>query len=140
MFAAPHAQSVQPLDEGVRRRLPGVLRDDHAAHIEALSPEYVHQPQHILVVADAQVAPHLVLLDVAGADGHHDLHIVLQRPQHTDLAVGLEAGQHPGCVVIIEQLAAELQIQLAAELGQPLRDVLCLQTQVFVVVKAELHL
>ena len=134
------AQRVQPLDKGVRRRLPGVLGDDHGAYIEPQIPEHVDEPQHVGVVADAQVAPHLVLFDVAGADGHHDLHVVLQRPQHPDLAVRLEARQHPGRVVVVEQLAAELQIQLAAELGAPRRDVLRLQLQVLVVVKTDLHL
>ena len=140
VLIALHAKGAQPLDKGIRRRLAGVLGDDHAAHIEAQPPEYVDQPQHVHVVADAQVAAHLVLLDVPGADGHHDLHVVLQRPQHPDLAVRLEARQHPGRVVVVEQLAAELQIQLAAELGAPRRDVLRLQLQVLVVVKTDLHL
>ena len=133
-------QRVQPLDEGIRRRLPGVLGDDHGAYIEPQIAEHVDEPQHIGVVADAQIAPHLVLFDVPGADGHHDLHVVLQRPQHPDLAVRLEARQHPGRMVVVEQLAAELQIQLAAELGAPRRDVLRLQLQVLVVVKTDLHL
>ena len=124
VLIALHAKGAQPLDKGVRRRLAGVLGDDHAAHIEAKPPEYVDQPQHVHVVADAQVAAHLVLLDVPGADGHHDLHVVLQRLQHPYLAVRLEPRQHTGGVIVVKQLAAELQIQLAAELGAPRRDVL----------------
>ena len=60
--------------------------------------------------------------------------------QHPDLAVRLEARQHPGGVVVVKQLAAELQIQLAAELGP--RAVICsgLQLQVLVVVESDLHL
>ena len=124
VLIALHAKGAQPLDKGVRRRLAGVLGDDHAAHIEAQPPEYVDQPQHVHVVADTQVAAHLVLLDVPGADGHHDLHVVLQRLQHPYLAVRLEPRQHTGGVIVVKQLAAELQIQLAAELGAPRRDVL----------------
>ena len=139
VLVALHAQRAQPLDKRVRRRLTGVLGDDHAAHIEAQTPEHVDQPQHIRVVADAQIAPHLVLFDIPGADGHHDLHIVLQRLQHPDLAVRLEARQHAGGVVVIKQLAAELQIQLAAELRPPRRDVLRLQLQVLLIVKSDLH-
>jgi len=137
---APDAQSRQPLDEGVRRRLPGVLGDDHGAHIEPQAPEHVHQPQHVLVIADAQVAADLLLFDVSGADGHHDLHLVPDGGQHPDLAVRLEPRQHPGGVVIVEQLAAELDIQLVAELLPPGPDVLGLEGQVFVVIKTDFHM
>ena len=50
-----------------------------------------------------------------------------------------EAGQHAGGVVVIEQLAAEFQIQLVVELRDPLPDVLRLHLQVFVVVKSFFH-
>ena len=124
VLAAPDAQRVQPLDEGVRRRLSGVLGDDHRAHIEAKVAEHVDETQHIGVVADAQIAAHLVLFNVTGADGDDDLHVVLQGLQHPDLAVRLEARQHAGGVIVVKQLAAELQIQLAAELGAAGGDVL----------------
>ena len=39
----------------------------------------------------------------------------------------METGQYAGCMIIVEQLAAELQIELAAELAHALPDVLCLQ-------------
>ena len=59
--------------------------------------------------------------------------------QHADLAVGLESGQHTRGMVVIEQLAAELQIQLAAELADPLADMLSLQSQVFIVIETDAH-
>ena len=40
-------------------------------------------------------------------------------------------------MIIIEQLAAKLQVQLAAEGGQPLPDMLGLQLQLFVVIVAQ---
>ena len=55
------------------------------------------------------------------------------------LGVRLEAGQHAGGVVVIEQLAAEFQIQLVVELRDPLPDVLRLHLKVFVVVKSFFH-
>ncbi len=48
--------------------------------------------------------------------------IVAQLLEHTDLAVGLKAGQHAR-VVVVEELAAEFQIQLAAEQRDALADV-----------------
>ena len=139
MPVAFHAQRLQPLDEGLGVGLPGVLGDDHAAHIEAQRAEHVDKPQHVLVIGDTQIAPHLALFDIPGADGHHDLHLVLHGAQHADLAVGLEPRQHAAGVMVVKQLAAELQIQLAAELCAALADVLCLHGQVLLVVKAQLH-
>ena len=137
---APDAQGRQPLQKGVRRPLAAVAAHHHAAHVEAHAPEDVDEPQHVVVIGDAQVSPDLVLLDVRGIDGDEDLHVVLQLLEHPDLAVRLEPRQHPGGVVIVEQLAAELDIQLVAELLPPGPDVLGLEGQVFVVIKTNFHM
>ena len=49
-------------------------------------------------------------------------HVIPQLLEHTDFAVRLEARQDPGGVEIIEELPAEFQIQLPAELADPLPD------------------
>ena len=41
---------------------------------------------------------------------------------------------------IIKQLAAEFQVKLAAELADPLPDMLRLNLQVLLIVKSDLHL
>ena len=137
MAVAPDAQGGQPLQKGVRRPLAAVPAHHHTAHIEAHAPEDVDQPQHVVVIGDAQVPPDLVFLDVCGVDGNEDLHVVLQLLEHPDLAVRLESRQHPGGVVVVEQLAAELQIQLAAELGDALFDLLGLGGEVLLIVKTD---
>ena len=50
----------------------------------------------------------------------------------------METGQYAGCVIIIKQLAAEFQIQLAAEFRDTLLDLLRLHAEVFVIVKTYL--
>ena len=122
-----HPQGLQPLLECVGGGLPGVLGDHHAAHVQVHGPERVNEPEHVAVVGDAQVPPDLVLLNVAGVDGDDDFRLVLHLGQHADLAVRLEPGQHPAGVEVVKQLAAELQVQLAAELGDALLDVLGLE-------------
>ena len=122
-----HPQGLQPLLEGVGGGLSGVLGDHHAAHVQVHGPERVDEPEHVAVVGDAQVPPDFVLLDVAGVDGDDDFRLVLHLGQHADLAVRLEPGQHPAGVEVVKQLAAELQVQLAAELGDALLDVLGLE-------------
>ena len=131
------AQCLQTALEGVGGGLTGVLGHHHAAHIEALAAECVDEAEHVHVIGDAQVAANLVLLNIGSADGNHDLSAVPQLAQHTDLAVGGEAGQYPGGVVVIKELAAKLQIELAAKLGNALLDMGGLHLQILVVIKSD---
>ena len=110
--------------------LAGVLGQADAAHVQAEVPEHVHQAHHVGIVGDAQVAALLVLFDVVCVDGDHDFRLILQLQQHADLVVRRKARQHPGRVVIVEQLAAEFQIQLAAELRDALANALGLKLNV----------
>ena len=139
MAVSLHAQGIQPLQEGIGGRLAGVPGQHHAAHIKLQLPEGVDEAQHVHIIGDAQVAPDLVALDVGGVDGDDHLHVVLELLKHPHLAVRLEARQHPGCMVVVKELAAELQVQLAAELGDPLADLGGLGGQIFLVVKTDLR-
>ena len=71
-----NAQRVEPLDEGVRRVLPRVLRDAHAADIETERAERVDQAKAVVIVGDAEVAAHLVFFNVVRVDRDDDLRIV----------------------------------------------------------------
>ncbi len=134
---AADAQVFQPVEEGVCRGLSAVAGQHHAAHIQAHVPENVDEPENVLIIGDAQVPPHFILLNIAGVDGDDDLHVVLQLLKHPDLAVRRKARQHPGGMVIVKQLAAEFQIQLAAELVNPLLDLLRLCGEVFLIVEPD---
>ena len=130
------AQVLQAAAEGVRGPLAGILGDDHAAHEELLRPEGVDEAQHVLVVGDAQIAPDLVLLNGGGVDGNDDFRGIPQLQEHADLAVRREAGENSGGVIVVEELAAEFQIELAAELLDALPDPGGLGIQIHLVVKA----
>ena len=133
---APDAQLFQTLQEGVCRRLAAVTGQHHAAHIQAHLPEGVNQAQNVCVIGNAQVAPDLVLFNIRSVDGDDHFCVIGKLLQHPDLAVRLKAGKHPGCVVIVKKLAAKFQIQLAAELGDPLADLFRLGGKIFLIVKA----
>ena len=130
-------QGLQALFELVRDALSPVVGDDHAADEEPDAAEGVDQAERILVIGDAQVAAALAALNVVGRDGDDDLRLLLHLQQHLHLAVRLKAREHAGGVIVVEKLAAELQIQLAAELGDPVPDLLGLELYVFVVVKTD---
>ena len=134
-----HAAAGELFGKGVGSALAGVLGDDHAVHRDVHSGDVVDQAQHLHVVADAQVGAHLGLFNVACADAEDDLGLVAQLVQQPDLAVHIKAGQHPGGMVVVEQLAAELQIQLALELFDPGENVLGLLLNIKVVIESDLH-
>ena len=70
------AEPLQPGLEKIRAVLAAVLGDHNASHVEAGADEFIPQAQHIRIVGDPQVAPDLVVLDVAGADDDDDLGLV----------------------------------------------------------------
>ena len=55
------------------------------------------------------------ILDIARVDDNDYLNIRADIFEHLQLAVGLEAGQDARGMVVVEELAAELKIELAAE-------------------------
>ena len=137
MLEATDAQAFQPLEEGIRRGLTGITGQYNAAHVQAQLPEGVDEPEHIHIIGNAQIAPDFILFNIRSIDGDDNFHIVTELLKHPHFAVRLEAGQDPGGVVVVKELAAEFQIQLAAELADPPADLLGLGRQVFIVVKTD---
>ena len=113
-----------------------VVGDDHRAHHEVAAHELIAQAEHVLVVGDAQVGTHLVLLDVVGTDHDDNLYRVAQLCQHAQLGVGLEAWQHARGMVVVEELAAQFHIELAVELCNALADMLRLYLEILLVVES----
>ena len=118
------AEGFEPVLELVGDGLAAVVCEDDTADVEADAAECVDQAEGVVVVGDAEVAAALAALDVVGGDGDDDLGLVLHFEQHFHLAVGREAGEDAGGVVIVEELAAEFEIQLAAEFADAVADVL----------------
>ena len=133
------AQAVQPLFKGFHFRGGGVLGHAHAAHVQAHFLEGVDQAQHVQIVGDAVIAADLAADDILRADDDDHLGLILQLQQHLQLGIGLEARQHAGGVVVVEQLAAEFQIELVVKLLDALADMFRLHRKIFVVVKSNFH-
>ena len=131
-----HAQIFQSLLEGVHGTLTYIAVDDHATDVQSHRAEGVDQAKHLAVIGNAQVAAEFVVLNVGGVDGDDHLGILGQRAKHLQLTVGLEAGKHAGGVIVVEQLAAELHVELAAKGGDALTDLGGLQADIFLVGEA----
>ena len=135
MVIDPDAQPFQAGLERLRQRLFMEAGQHHAGNVQAEAPENVDQANDVPVIGDAKIAPNLILFDIVGVDGNDHLHLLLQLQQHPQLAVRLEARQDAGSMVVVIELAAEFEIQLAAELGNALPDVGGLHLQVLIVIK-----
>ena len=131
------AQRLQLLLVGEGGGLLGEAGQHHASDQETVAGEGVHQAQQVHIIGDAEVAADFVFLDISDVDGNNDLHLVAEFLEHPDLGVRVKAGKHAGRVVVVEQLAAEFQIELASEAADALADVLGLRLQIFVVVKTD---
>ena len=133
---AADAKLFEALAEVICSGLPGIFGDHDAADIEAAVLEGFLQTESVIVVGDAEIAANLVLFDGICTDDNNDFRLVLQLLQHLELDVRGKAGKNPGCVVVIEQLAAEFQIELP-EMGHAFLDVRGLELQIALRIKTD---
>ena len=135
-----NAERVQAIAEDVGGGLAGVLGDDHGRDSKTVAAEQVDQAQNVLVIGNAQVTASLVLLDVVRVNGDDDLDVVGYALEHAKLAVRLKTRQHAARMIVIEQLATKLQIELATKLRDALLNVSSLQLDIFRVVETLAHI
>ena len=134
------AQREKPFLKGEGSHLTLELRNNHAAHKKPYSAKSVNKAQHIAVVCDAEVTAHLVALYVTRVDNDNNLHARGNVQEHSELTVRLKARQHPRCVKIVKELAAEFKVELAAEFVNSLFNLFGLFFDVQCVIKACFHL
>ena len=132
--------TLQTLTVGVGTCLAVVVGNDYSTHAQANAFELGTQTQHILIVGDAQIAAHLVLLDIQGADYQNHLRLIFQLQEHLQLTVGLKSRQNTACVVVVKQLATELQIELVAKLRNTLFNLLRLYFKILFVIEPLSHI
>ena len=130
------AHALKTFAESLGTGLTIVVGDDHAADVEATAFELAAQTKHVLVVGDAEVGAHLVLLDVGGADDNNDLGRIGELAQHSQLAVGLETGQDARGMMVVEEFATQFEVEFALKVGNALLDMLGLDADVLVVVES----
>ena len=109
--------------------------DHHRRDIQPPFPDVVDQLEGVGIVRDPEVRPHLLVFDVPGVDAQDDLRIVLQALEQPHLHVRVVTGQHPCGVVVEDQLAAKLQVQLPVGLVRPSENGLALLGEVPLVVE-----
>ena len=117
-----HAAPLQAVLELLGGLLPVEARDDHGPNGDVPPAQVVDHLQRVGVVGDAEVPPDSPPLDVPRVDAQDDVGLVRQVGQEAHLHVRVIAGQHPRGVVVEDQLAAELQVELAAEALHALED------------------
>ena len=116
------APALELVPELHRRGLVLEAGDDHRADVEPPLPQVVDELEGVGVVGDTEVGAHLLAFDVPGVNAQDDVDLVLQLLEEAHLDVGIVARQDPRRVVVVEELAAELQEELVAELPDALED------------------
>ena len=140
MLIGADAAALQLRDELVDGRAVFVAGDDDAVDGQFVFAERIDQAHDLQIVRDAVVRPRLVGDDVAGVDRDDDLGVVLHAGQQLDLRVFVESGQHSRRVLVVDQFAAEFQIQpLAGVSVDPLQDVFRLLFQILFRIKPDVH-
>ncbi len=139
MIVHADSQPFKALAEGLGAGLAVILRDADGADQQAAAAKLVAQAQHVVVVGDAKVGTHLVLLDVAGTDGDDNLGVVAQLHQHLQLTIWFKTRQYATGVIVVEQLAAKFKIELVAELRDAFLDVFGLDFEILFVVETVFH-
>ena len=134
-----NAECIQTIAEDVGSGLTGILRDNHGRDSKTIAAEQVDQAQDVLVIGNAQVATGLVLLDMVCIDCDDDLNIIGNALEHAELAVRFKTRQHTARMIVVKQLAAKLQIELAAKLRDALLNVSSLQLDILRVVETLAH-
>ena len=135
-----NAERVQAIAEHIGGGLAGVLGDNHGRDGKTVAAEQIDQAQNVLVIGNAQVTASLVLLDVVRVNGDDDLDVVCNALEHAKLAIRLKTRQHAARVIVVKQLAAKLQIQLAAKLRDALLNMSGLQLDILRVVETLAHI
>ncbi len=132
---------VSPLElvlEELGRWLVVEPRDHDPEDIDAPVPQVVDELQGVGVVGYPEIGPDFLSLDVAGIDAKQDVGLVLELLDEPHLDVGVVAGQDAGRMVVVKQLAAELEVELVVKALYPLKDLGRLLADVFLVVEADL--
>ena len=130
-----HAQRLQFLLIGNRTGLIRKMCQADTSDIKAVPAECVNQTENIHVVGDAEIRTDLVFLNVLCRNNNDNFRLVLKLRQHLDFTVRFESRKNARCMIIVKKLAAEFEIELAAECTNPLLNSLRLHFQIFVIVK-----
>jgi hypothetical protein len=86
--------------------------DDDGGDVEVSLAQIIHVFEGLVIIGESEVASDLALVDVLCADAEDEFDLVAELPEHLDFGVHVKAGQDAGRVIIITQLAAELEIEL----------------------------
>jgi len=101
--------SFQLVAEGLSGGLPFEAGDHNGPYVETVLAQVVDQLEGVGVVGDPEIRPNLAAVDIAGVDAENDLGLVGEPLQEAHFHIGIEPRQDTSGVVVVQQLAAELQ-------------------------------
>ena len=136
MLVGADPAPLEPADEHIDRRVVLIAGHNDTVDGKVVLAEHVDDAQHFQVIGDAEVLPRLARRDIACIHADDDLRLVLHSLQEFDLGVLVKSGQHAHRVLVLHELAAELQIEPALSAFYPLEDVFGLLFNILVRIKS----
>ena len=134
-----NARILDCLGERPRGRMAVKTRNGNAANGDAELPHRIDEIERLLLVRRPVIGAALLLLDIARINAKNELRLIAKTLKKPELNIGIISGKTARGVVIVHQLAAEFEIELAILRGA-LTNLLRLLADVFVVVKSKFHL
>ena len=128
------ASVLKDLREGAGGGVSVEARYRDAPHGDAVFLHRGDELQGLLLVGRPVVGPELLLLDVPGVNAEDHLGLVAEGLEKAHLHVGVVAREAARGVVVVRELAAELEIQLVELLGA-LQNLRTLRVEVPLVVE-----
>ena len=116
------AKLFQSVFEKICAFLSCIAGDADTSHIKTSFCKNLDQTEDILVIGDSQIPADFVFINISCTDHDHDLCLVAELHQHTELAVRFKTRENSGSMIIIKKLAAEFQIKLVIKLADSFTD------------------
>ena len=118
------SQIVQPDAVLIGRGLAGILGDNNGTGEEPHFAESFDETEDLGIIGKPGIHADFIPFDGRGADDKHNFRLILQLAEHFKFTVRFKTGKDTGGVIIVKKLTSELQVQLVAEHGNTLPDML----------------
>ena len=111
MLVSADTAALQLGNEGIDSRLIFIARNDYAVDLQLIFAEHVDEPHDFKIIGDTEVLTGLVGKDIARIDTDDDLGVIFHLGKQLDLGILVKARQDAGSMLVLNQLASELQVE-----------------------------
>ena len=125
MFIGFDVASFQLVNEHIHSRCVLISGYYHAVYFKIILSENIYKSENLQIIGDSEILACLAVDDVPGIYAYYDFRLILHLLQKLYLCVFIKSREHSHSMLVVNQLAAEFQIQsLSPAAVYPLQDIL----------------